>query len=183
MSFRRTKPAAVPAPAANGVGVSNGGGGGGDRSVPAAQPVKKTWTLALDDDDDEEGEGVGGGMFGAGGGEDDDDLVDEDALLEGSAPVKRASEADAAGCATKRRACKDCSCGRAEMEQAGEGGGPPLPVASVADVDDALTSACGNCSKGDAFRCGGCPFLGKPTFEKGQEKLIMLSDLDSQQDD
>lgn len=91
VSFRRTKPAPAPA---NGVSVSNGGGGG-DRSVQAAQPVKKTWTLSLDDDDDE-GEEGGGGMFGAGGvGEDgeDDDLVDEDALLEGSAPVKRVSEA------------------------------------------------------------------------------------------
>lgn len=37
--------------------------------------------------------------------------------------------------------------------------------------------------QGDAFRCAGCPFLGKPAFEKGQEKLIMLSDLDQQQDD
>ncbi|CAN0483017.1 unnamed protein product [Ectocarpus sp. 12 AP-2014] len=93
------------------------------------------------------------------------------------------------GCATKRRACKDCSCGRAEMEMNGgvsntNGGATgPLPVVSVGDVDDALTSACGNCSKGDAFRCGGCPFLGKPAFEKGQEKTIMLLDLDSQQDD
>ncbi|CAN0173350.1 unnamed protein product, partial [Ectocarpus fasciculatus] len=39
------------------------------------------------------------------------------------------------------------------------------------------------CLQGDAFRCGGCPFLGKPAFEKGQEKTIMLLDLDSQQDD
>lgn len=46
-------------------------------------PAKNTWKLALDDDDDDEG-GMGGG---------EDDLVDEDALLESSAPVKRASEA------------------------------------------------------------------------------------------
>lgn len=37
--------------------------------------------------------------------------------------------------------------------------------------------------QGDAFRCAGCPFLGKPAFEKGQEKTIMLADLDAQQDD
>ena len=34
---------------------------------------------------------------------------------------------------------------------------------------------CGNrcCYKGDACRCGGCLFLGKPAFEPGQEKLII----------
>lgn len=37
--------------------------------------------------------------------------------------------------------------------------------------------------QGDAFRCGSCPFLGKPAFEKGQERAIMLADLNSQQDD
>eukprot|EP00752_Nemacystus_decipiens_P006675 g6002.t1 len=150
----------------NGTVVSSGNGA----------PVK-TWKLALDDDDDD-GRGVGGG-------EGEDDLVDEDALLESSAPVKRASETEGGGCATRRRACKGCSCGRAEMEMTGDNGtgSAPLPVVSVEDVDDALTSACGNCSKGDAFRCAGCPFLGKPAFEKGQEKTIMLLDLDTQQDD
>ncbi|CAN0204818.1 unnamed protein product [Hapterophycus canaliculatus] len=59
----------------------------------------------------------------------------------------------------------------------------PLKAVSVGNVDDVVTSACGNCSKGDAFRCAGCPFLGKPAFEKGQEKTIMLADLDEQQDD
>lgn len=51
---------------------------------------KATWKLALDDDD------VGGGMFGEavgdGGEGEEDDLVDEDALLEASAPVKRTTE-------------------------------------------------------------------------------------------
>lgn len=46
-------------------------------------------------------------------------------------------------CATKRRACKDCSCGRAQEE----GDGMPQTVVSVTDVDDVLVSSCGNCSK------------------------------------
>lgn len=52
----------------------------GNGSGAAAAATSKTWKLALDDDEE-----------GAGGAE-DDDLIDEDALLESSAPVKRASE-------------------------------------------------------------------------------------------
>lgn len=53
----------------------------GDSSTPPAE--KKTWKLVMDDDD--------GGVFGEGEGG-DDDLVDEDSLLESSAPIKRNSE-------------------------------------------------------------------------------------------
>jgi Cytokine-induced anti-apoptosis inhibitor 1, Fe-S biogenesis len=66
---------------------------------------------------------------------------------------------------------QDCSCGRAELEAAG----------GVAP-EDMPSSSCGNCSKGDAFRCATCPFLGKPAFEKGQER-VMLTDLSDQMDE
>lgn len=101
----------------------------------------------------------------------EDDLIDEDDLLamEGNASSglmapptvdvegrKKALD-DCGG----RKACDDCTCGRAELE-AGE-----------AKAASAPSSACGNCSKGDAFRCAGCPFLGKPAFKEGEEHLIL----------
>lgn len=49
---------------------------------------------------------------------------------------------------SRRRACKNCTCGRAE--------------------ENVVTrSACGSCYKGDAFRCSGCPSLGLPPYEPG----------------
>ncbi|KAJ9442264.1 Anamorsin-like protein 1 [Diplonema papillatum] len=37
---------------------------------------------------------------------------------------------------------------------------------------------CGSCSKGDAFRCASCPFLGKPSFQEGADGKVKLNLMD-----
>ena len=96
--------------------------------------------------------------------DDDDDLIDEDDLLvNGLSPPplmeKRTIPMDDCG---GRKACDNCTCGRAERETTQQQSTPPPP-----------SSACGNCSKGDAFRCAGCPYLGKPAFKPGEEHLVL----------
>ncbi|KAJ1968213.1 electron carrier [Dispira parvispora] len=117
------------------------------------------WKVALDDDDDE----------------DDNDLIDEDDLLTEEDLVKPAASdlARPSDCSTKRRACKNCSCGRAEIEAADDLA-EKLNLAAkeeIAPVIPApmLKSNCGNCSLGDAFRCGTCPYLGLPAFKPGEQ--------------
>lgn len=100
----------------------------------------------------------------ANGASGDVELLDEDDLLEEADLVKK--EAQEMDCGTggpggKRKACKNCSCGLREMLDEEAAGGEAAPPAAK--------SACGNCSKGDAFRCAGCPHLGKPAFEPGDE--------------
>ena len=76
---------------------------------------------------------------------DDDDLLDETEIREGA---DAAAEAKASGdCSTSATACKNCSCGRAEVEATGK--------ELTAEEKKAFKSACGNCYKGDAFRCAG----------------------------
>eukprot|EP00624_Nannochloropsis_granulata_P004917 evm.model.NODE_34838_length_2205_cov_18.106575.1 len=140
-------------------------------SSSSSRPVASTWRVTdVEGEEDEDG--------GEGGLIDPDSLLENDEGLLAAAVAKKAEKAKengGAGCETKKRACKNCSCGRAEMEESGKEGGVVLPVMTEEELKESVSS-CGNCYKGDAFRCGGCPFLGKPAFEPGQEKLIIKLD-------
>ena len=76
-------------------------------------------------------------------------------------------------CSTRRRACKNCSCGRAEMEEA-EVNGTARPIITDEELQKSI-STCGNCYKGDAFRCSGCPYLGKPAFRPDEAPISKAS--------
>eukprot|EP00197_Chlamydomonas_leiostraca_P002831 CAMPEP_0202857484 /NCGR_PEP_ID=MMETSP1391-20130828/405_1 /ASSEMBLY_ACC=CAM_ASM_000867 /TAXON_ID=1034604 /ORGANISM="Chlamydomonas leiostraca, Strain SAG 11-49" /LENGTH=262 /DNA_ID=CAMNT_0049536289 /DNA_START=84 /DNA_END=872 /DNA_ORIENTATION=+ len=104
--------------------------------------------------------------------DDEDEIVDEDELLteeDKQRPVAAPAADDGGDCSTSRKACKNCSCGRAEKEAAGE------KVALTQEMLDNPQSSCGNCSLGDAFRCAGCPYRGLPAFEPGK-KITLGSD-------
>ncbi|EGC37694.1 hypothetical protein DICPUDRAFT_91578 [Dictyostelium purpureum] len=70
-----------------------------------------------------------------------------------------------------KKACKNCTCGRAEEEE--KESKPKLTKEMI--ENPGVNSSCGNCSLGDAFRCGGCPYRGLPTFKVG-EKIALPDD-------
>lgn len=103
----------------------------------------------------------------------EEDLIDEEDLLS-STPIginapaeidvaERQKQLDDCG---GRKACDNCTCGRKEMEESEQSG-------NQNETPEISKSACGNCAKGDAFRCAGCPFLGKPAFKEGGEHLVL----------
>jgi len=110
----------------------------------------------------------------------DGDLIDDDALL--TEEDRERPAIDASDCATKKRACKNCTCGRAEEEAAAEAAGAASTAVKLSlgeEVDTAgAQSACGSCYLGDAFRCATCPYRGTPAFQPGEKiKLDLASDL------
>jgi hypothetical protein len=97
--------------------------------------------------------------------------VDPDSLL--TEDDKAPKEAKAADCTTRRRACKNCVCGRAEVE---------AKLLAEGKLDDDVDvqqgpppGGCGNCSRGDAFRCAGCPYNGKPAWNAGDDGKVQLN--------
>jgi len=98
----------------------------------------------------------------------------------------------------RKKACKNCTCGLAELEEeearASDLVDLPAQTARNGDADSAVrqqpgeqdklvqaakktplaTSSCGSCYLGDAFRCASCPYLGLPAFKPGEKVEIDL---------
>ncbi|KAL7198492.1 hypothetical protein ACSBR2_020894 [Camellia fascicularis] len=96
--------------------------------------------------------------------DDDMDLIDEDSLL-AEEDLKKPQLPPIGDCevGSTRKACKNCTCGRAEEEE---------KVQKLGLTMDQLNnpqSACGSCGLGDAFRCGTCPYRGLPPFKLGDK--------------
>lgn len=112
-----------------------------------------------------------------------DDLEDEDLLLDEADKVKPSKESlarpdDCELTDGKRKACKNCTCGRAEEEEAEANGVVSLDlmddiVDEIVEVDPTPKKAgCGSCALGDAFRCSTCPYLGMPAFNAGEKVAL-----------
>ncbi|BBN11730.1 anamorsin [Marchantia polymorpha subsp. ruderalis] len=106
---------------------------------------------------------------------DNDELVDEDALLteEDLKKPEPSADDDCEVGTTGKKACKNCTCGRAEIEEAQEA--QPETKLTLGQINNP-ESACGSCGLGDAFRCNSCPYKGLPPFKLG-EKISLTSSL------
>eukprot|EP01111_Echinosteliopsis_oligospora_P006624 TRINITY_DN2088_c0_g1_i1.p1 TRINITY_DN2088_c0_g1~~TRINITY_DN2088_c0_g1_i1.p1 ORF type:complete len:265 (-),score=74.88 TRINITY_DN2088_c0_g1_i1:90-884(-) len=106
--------------------------------------------------------------------EEGDDVIDEDSLLsESDRTSKPKVTRDDCEVGPKKKACKNCTCGRAEEEAKDEAASRPKLTLDMIE-NPGVNSNCGSCSLGDAFRCGGCPYRGLPAFKVGER--IQLPD-------
>mmetsp|Transcript_20087 Transcript_20087/g.33699 ORF Transcript_20087/g.33699 Transcript_20087/m.33699 type:complete len:276 (-) Transcript_20087:358-1185(-) len=107
--------------------------------------------------------------------DEEDDMVDEDGLLAGETikiPLTVPDDCEV-GAGGARKACKDCTCGRAEGQMVDK-------VELTQDMLDNPGSAggCGSCALGDAFRCAGCPYAGLPAFKMGEKIQLDVNAVD-----
>jgi len=121
-----------------------------------------------------------------------DDKIDPESLLteaDKTRPVPTCEPVDSRA-PRRKRACKGCTCGLAELEEEerkngkvvlldGSQNGEMMVVSRTENerlLDAAkkapkATSSCGNCFLGDAFRCASCPYLGMSI----EENLLSFS--------
>ncbi|CAO3663340.1 unnamed protein product [Umbelopsis vinacea] len=123
---------------------------------------KKVWTIAVSEEDAE--------------------LEDEDLLLDEEDKIKPSKEAlirpdDCEMTDGRRKACKNCTCGRADMMDEEESNNVVTLDMMDETADDEIVEVdptpkkvggCGSCALGDAFRCSTCPYLGMPAFQEGE---------------
>lgn len=105
----------------------------------------------------------------------------------------------------RRRACKGCTCGLADIEtEESDRAAAAVKEAQQAfflEGDDDIpehvrsattgvegvwpterraeakkTSSCNSCYLGDAFRCGSCPYIGMPPFKPGEKVQLSIGD-------
>ncbi|KAF8803815.1 Fe-S cluster assembly protein DRE2 [Phlegmacium glaucopus] len=123
-------------------------------------------------------------------------LIDAEALLtaeDKSRPVPTCEPMNA-GAPRRKKACKGCSCGLAELEEEERRTGKVVLLDGSQDGEaraveksekerliqaaksaPKATSSCGSCFLGDAFRCASCPYLGLPAFKPGEKVEIDFS--------
>ncbi|KAK4487382.1 hypothetical protein RD792_001563, partial [Penstemon davidsonii] len=99
---------------------------------------------------------------------DDMDLIDEDSLLTEEDLKKPQLPPGDCEVGITRKACKNCTCGRAEAEE------KVLKLEPTIDQLNNPQSACGSCGLGDAFRCSTCPYKGLPAFKLGEKVCSYL---------
>jgi hypothetical protein len=109
-------------------------------------------------------------------------IIDAEALLtpaDRQRPAPTCEPANA-GAPRRKKACKGCTCGLAELEAEelkqskvvvldGSESGQTVEIAQLdrerlvgaAKLAPKATSSCGSCFLGDAFRCASCPYLGR----------------------
>ncbi|BDA48156.1 Anamorsin homolog 2 [Coccomyxa sp. Obi] len=114
-------------------------------AAPAQERLNRdVWKMAADEEEEE--------LL------DDEELLTEEDLKRPEVPAVGDCEIGAS-----KKACADCTCGRAEAEAAG------IKAQLTPDMLENPQSACGSCGMGDAFRCATCPYRGLPKFEMGQK--------------
>jgi len=94
-----------------------------------------------------------------------DDLMDESSLLQDEDFVKPDVKNMDCGEPGSKKACKNCTCGRSELEAGAEAPKKRLTLEMLENPGQ--DSSCGSCGLGDAFRCAGCPYKGLPAFKPG----------------